>query len=225
MFDDISYTEDPVNAFEERRLLRQIISTGVGYPFDRPYCSKAAIVNENWLHPHISRIVGSERYSDQDSKIREINEHIQRGDDGYYLLDLYKGRILAKKRLSIEDILIDFKMSESNNNVLLRRRKCDYLRGTAFLVATDAVYFLWMDKFYIPLGEFHMLSFIRTDDGSRAGLVMDYDAAQNNRPMVLFPCEENHDIIESQLENEDRLWAEEYNLLFGDIDFKRKKKK
>lgn len=70
-----------------------------------------------------------------------------------------------------------------------------------------------------------MLSFIRTDNGSRAGLVMDYDAAQNNRPVVLFPCEENYDIIESQLENEDRLWAEEYNLLFGDIDFKRKKKK
>lgn len=223
MHDDISYAEDSVNAFEERKLVEQIISTGVGYPFDRPYSSKAAIVNENRLHIHISRIMGPERFSNRDSKIREINGHVQNEDDGYYLLDLYKGRILAKRRFSIEDILIDFRLFESNNNVLLRRRKCDSFRGAAFLAAPDAVYFRWMGKFYIPLGEFHMLSFVRTDDGSRAGLVMDYDAAQNNRPAVLFPCEENYDIIESQLEKEDRLWAEEYDSIAGDIYFERNK--
>ena len=62
-----------------------------------------------------------------------------------------------------------------------------------------------------------MLSFIRVENDSRLGFVIDYDAAQNNRPLVLFPYEENNEIIQSQLDHDDQRSIEEYEELLRDI--------
>ena len=85
------------------------------------------------------------------------------------------------------------------------------------MIAPNTVYFLWKDSVYNPFKEFHMLSFIRLKDDSRLGFVIDYDAAQNNRPLVLFPYEENNEIIQSQLDRDDHHWRKEHEELLRDI--------
>lgn len=65
-----------------------------------------------------------------------------------------------------------------------------------------------------------MLSFITVDD-SRSGLVVDYDATQHNKPLVLFPCEENIDIIQTQLDHDDRYWTAERESFIGSIGLYR----
>lgn len=219
MFGEVSYTEDSASILEERKLLQQLVSLGVGYPYGKSWLSKAAITDTNTLQCQISRELRSQKYSDAGSIIREVKDRIRNGDDGYYFLDLDKGRILSKGQYLIEDMIVDFTISGADDRVLLRRRKGTCLHETRFLIVPDAVYFLWENRVCIPLNEFHMLSFISSEDTSKSGLVVDYDAAQNNRPLVLFPCEENSDIIQSQLDHDDRCWTEEHESFIGNTSF------
>lgn len=219
MFGEVSYTEDSASILEERKLLQQLVSLGVGYPYGKSWLSKAAITDTNTLQCQIARELRSQRCSDAGSIIREVKDRIRNGDDGYYFLDLDKGRILSKGQYLIEDMIVDFTISGADDRVLLRRRKGTCLHETRFLIVPDAVYFLWENRVCIPLNEFHMLSFISSEDTSKSGLVVDYDAAQNNRPLVLFPCEENSDIIQSQLDHDDRCWTEEHESFIGNTSF------
>lgn len=191
----------------------------MGYPYGRQGFSRAAISDTDTLHRNVLRTLSSKKYSDVDSIIREAIDHIRNREDGYYLLDLHKGRILAKGQYLIEDMIVDFTISGADDRVLLRRRKGTCLHETRFLIVPDAVYFLWENRVCVLLNEFHMLSFISSDDTSKSGLVVDYDAAQNNRPLVLFPCEENSDIIQSQLDHDDRCWTEERDSSIGGAGF------
>ena len=161
MFSETNYTRDPADALEERELLQQVVSLGVGYPYGRPWFSKAAISNMSGLRGCIPRMRSPQSYSDVGSITQDVQNHIRNGDNGYYLLDLHKGCILANGLHPIEDIIIDFTLSGTDDCILLRRRKGTCLHDTGFLVAPDAVYFLGMDREYIPLSGFHMLSFIR----------------------------------------------------------------
>ena len=216
-----SYNRDSVNISEERRLLQQIVSLGVGYPYGRQGVSKAAISDADTLYREISRTLNSQRNSDAESIIREAQDHIRNRDDGYYLLDLHKGRILAGGQHPIEDIIIDFTLPGADDRVLLRRRKGTCLHSIGFLIVPDAVNFLWMNRVCVPLKEFHLLSFITLDGDSKSGFVVDYDAAQNSRPLILFPCEENTDIIQSQLNHDDHCWTAERESFIGNIGLYR----
>lgn len=216
MLYDANYVKDSASIWEERKLLQQLISLGVGYPYGKSWLSKAAITDTNMLQCQILRALRSQQYSTLDSTIREVKDCIRNGNEGYYFLDLDKGRIFAEGQHPIEDMIIDFTLSSADDRVLLRRRKGTRLHSAGFLIAPNAVYFLWENRVYIPLSEFHMLSFISIDN-SHSGLVMDYDTAQNSRPLVLFPCEENSDIIQSQLDHDDYCWEEEFESLIGNI--------
>ena len=196
--------------------MQQIVSFGVGYPYGRSGLSKAAISDTDTLHREISRILSSQKYSDAGNIICDAKDRIRNGDDGYYFFDLDKGRILAGGQHPIEDIIIDFTLPGADDRVLLRRRKGTCLHSIGFLIVPDAVNFLWMNRVCVPLKEFHMLSFITVDD-SRSGFVVDYDATQNNRPLVLFPCEENSDIIQSQLAHDDHCQTVEHESFIGGI--------
>lgn len=211
-----SCNRDSVSALEERSLLQQIVSFGVGYPYGRSGLSKAAISDTDTLHREISRILSSQKYSDAGNIICDAKDRIRNGDDGYYFFDLDKGRILAGGQHPIEDIIIDFTLPGADDRVLLRRKKGTCLHSIGFLIVPDAVNFLWMNRVCVPLKEFHMLSFITVDD-SRSGFVVDYDATQNNRPLVLFPCEENSDIIQSQLAHDDHCQTVEHESFIGGI--------
>lgn len=212
-----SYHRDPVSALEERKLLLQIVSLGVGYPYGRQGISKAAISDADTLYRDISRTLNSQKYLDADSIIREAQDHIRNRGDGYYLLDLHKGRILARGQYPIEDIIIDFTLPGSDDRTLLRRRKGTRLHGTGFLILPDAVYFLGISRVCIPLNEFHMLSFISSNDDPKSGFVVDYDATQSNKPLVLFPSEANRDIIQDQLDYDDHCWRAECESFIGNI--------
>lgn len=220
MFCEDSYNRDSVSVSEERSLLQQIVSLGVGYPYGRSGLSKAAISDTDTLHRQISRILSLQKYSDAGNIICDAKDRIRNRDDGYYFFDLDKGRILAGGQHPIEDIIIDFTLPGADDGVLLRRRKRTCLHNIGFLIAPDAVNFLWMNRVYVPLKEFHMLSFITVDD-SRSGLVVDYDATQHNKPLVLFPCEENIDIIQTQLDHDDRYWTAERESFIGSIGLYR----
>ena len=220
MFGEVSCARDSASVLEERKLLQQLVSLGVGYPYGKSWFSKAAITDTNTLQCQISRELYSRKYSDAGSIIREIKDRIRNGDDGYYFLDLDKGRILAKGQHPIEDMIVDFTISGADDRGLLRRRKGTCLHETRFLIVPDAVNFLWMSRVCVPLKEFHMLSFITVDD-SRSGLVVDYDATQHNKPLVLFPCEENIDIIQAQLDHDDRYWTAERESFIGNIGLYR----
>ncbi len=219
MFGEVNCTGNSTSVLEERKLLQQLVSLGVGYPYGKSWLSKAAITDTNTLQCQISRELCSRKYLDAGSIIREVKDHIRNGDDGYYFLDLDKGRILAKRQYLIEDTIVDFTISGADDRVLLRRRKGTCLHETRFLIVPDAVYFLWENRVCMPLNEFHMLSFISSEDTSKSGFVVDYDAAQNNRPLVLFPCEENSDIIQFQLDHDDRCWTEEHESFIGNTGF------
>lgn len=217
MFDEANYPVDSTNILEERELLQRLISLGVGYPYGRPWFSKAGITDTNMLQCQTSRSIRSQKYLDAGSIIQKVKDHIQRGDDGYYVLDLHKGRILANGQHPIEDIIIDFTLSGTDDRILLRRRKGTCFYGTGFLIVPDAVYFLDINRVCIPVTEFHALSFLSLNDTSQSGLVVDYDATQNNRPLVFFPCKENSDVIQSQLDHDDYCWEEEFESLIGNI--------
>ena len=219
MFGEVNYTGDSTSVLEERKLLQQIVSLGVGYPYGRQGLSRAAIADTNTLQCQLSRELRSQKYSDAGSIIREVKDRIRNGNDGYDFLDLDKGRILAKRQYLIEDTIVDFTISGADDRVLLRRRKGTCLHETRFLIVPDAVYFLWENRVCIPLNEFHMLSIISSDGTSKSSFVVDYDAAQNNRPLVLFPCEENDDIIQFQLDHDDRCWVTEHETVIGNIGF------
>lgn len=219
MFGEVNYTGDSTSVLEERKLLQQMVSLGVGYPYGRQGLSRAAITNTNMLQCQITRELRSQKYSDAGSIIQEGKDRIRNGDDGYYFLDLDKGRMLAKGQYLIEDMIVDFAISDADDRVLLRRRKGTCLHEIRFLIVPDAVYFLWENRICMPLNEFHVLSFISSDGTSKSGFVVDYDAAQNNRPLVLFPCEENSDIIQSQLDHDDRCWTEEHESFTGNTSF------
>lgn len=219
MFGEVNYTGDSISVLEERKLLQQIVSLGVGYPYGRQGLSRAASTDTNTLQCQLSRELRSQKYSDAGSIIREVKGRIRNGDDGYYFLDLDKGRILAKRQYLIEDMIVDFTISGTDDRVLLRRRNRACLHNTGFLIVPDAVYFLWENRVCMPLNEFHMLSSISSEDTSKFGFVVDYDAVQNNRPLVLFPCEENSDIIQSQLDHDDRCWTEEHESFIGNTSF------
>ena len=208
MFGQTNYTGDPVSALEEREILEQMVSLGVGYPYGRPWFSKAAISDANTLRRHISTMCSLQKCSDVGSITQAAQKHIRNGDTGYYLLDLHKGRILVGRQQPIEDIIIDFTLRDTDDRVLLRRRKGTCFHNTGFLTAPNAAYFLGMNRAY-QLDEFHMLSFISLD-GAKSGIVIDYDARQNDRPQVLFPCKENEDIIQYQLDQDDRCWYNSY---------------
>ena len=215
MFNETNHSRDSASVLEERKLLEQLISLGVGYPYgNRLEISKAATSNADMLHRHISRILSSQKYLDISGIVRDVQCHIRHGDDGYYLLDLHKGRILAKGQHPIEDIIVDFTLLNADDRVSLRRRKDACLHDTRFLVVPDAVYFLGMDRTCVPLQEFHALSFIRLGDDSKTGFVMDYDVTHGNRPLILFPCEENSGMIQAQLDHDDHCWTAEFGHLF-----------
>ena len=216
-----SCNRDSVSALEERSLLQQIVSFGVGYPYGRSGLSKAAISDTDTLHREISRTLSSQKYSDAGNIICDAKDRIRNGDDGYYFFDLDKGRILAGGQHPIEDIIIDFTLPGADDRVLLRRRKGTCLHSIGFLIVPDAVNFLWMNRVCVPLKEFHLLSFITLDGDSKSGFVVDYDAAQNSRPLILFPCEENTDIIQSQLNHDDHCWTAERESFIGNIGLYR----
>jgi len=218
MINETNHFRDSVSVLEERKLLKHMVSLGVGYPYGNSLgFSKAAISNADMLHRHVSRTQSSQKCSDAGSIIRDAQDRIRNGNDGYYLLDLHKSRIFARGQHPIADIVIDFILSGANDRVLLRGRTGARLHDTRFLVVPDAVYFLGMNGTCVPLKEFHALSFIRSDDDSKTGFVVDYDTAQNNRPLVLFPCEENSDIIQGQLDHDDRCWTAECESFIGNI--------
>lgn len=213
----VYYTKDSTSVLEERQLLQQITSLGVAYSHGRPWFSKAASSDAYVLYALISRSFDFRKYSDKDDIIQEVKGHVRSKDDGYYLLDLYNGRIHGKGQYFIEDTIIDLTLLNTNDRVQLRRRKGNCIHNTSFLIAPNTVYFSWMDSVYNPFKEFHMLSFIRSEDDSRLGLVIDYDATQNNRPLVLFPYEENNEIIQSQLDYDDHRLIEENMEFLSDI--------
>lgn len=212
-------TKDSASALEERKLLQQMVSLGVGYPYGKSWFSKAAISDANILHRCISSMLSFQKYSDVGNITRKTENRILNGDDGCYLLDLHRGRILARGQHPIEDIIIDFTLLGTNDRILLRRRKGASLHDIGFLITPNTVCFLGMNRAYISISEFHMLSFISLDNNSRSGFVVDYDATQNDRPLVLFPYEENNDIIQSQLDQDDHCLAEEYKSLIGNAGF------
>ncbi len=213
----IGHTKGSASIFEERKLLQHIVSLGVGYRYGRSGLFKAAISDTDTLHRQISRTLSLQKYSDVGNIVREVKDRIRNEDNGYYWLDLHKGRILAGGQYPIEDIIIDFTLLGAEDRVLLRRRKGTYLHSTGFLITPNAVYFLGMNRACVPLKEFHMLSFITVDDGSKSGFVVDYDVTQNNKPVVLFPYEENLDIIQAQLNHDDRCWTAERESFIGNI--------
>lgn len=217
MFSDVYDTKNSTSILEERELLQQITSLGVAYSRGRSWFSKAARTDAYMLYALISRAFYSQKYSDKDDIIQEIKGHVRSKDDSYYLLDLHNGRILGKGQYFIEDAIIDLTLLNTDDRVQLRRRKGNCIHNTSFLIAPSTVYFLWKDSGYNLFKEFHMLSFIRLEDDSRLGLVIDYDATQNNRPLVLFPYEENNEIIQSQLDHDDHRWREECEELLRDI--------
>jgi len=217
MLSDVYDTKDSRSVLEERQLLQQITALGVAYPYGRPWFSKAASSNAYMLYRLISRTYSFQKYSDDDDIIQKVKGHVLSKDDGYYLLDLHNGRIFGKGKYFIEDAIIDLTLLNTNDRVQLRRRKGNCIQNTRFLIAPDTVYFLWMDSVYNSFKEFHMLSFIRLEDDSRLGLVIDYDSTQSNRPLVLFPYEENNKIIQSQLDQDDRRLIEENVEFLNDI--------
>ena len=78
-----SCNRDSVSALEERSLLQQIVSFGVGYPYGRSGLSKAAISDTDTLHREISRILSSQKYSDAGNIICDAKDRIRNGEDGY----------------------------------------------------------------------------------------------------------------------------------------------
>lgn len=215
MFSGTSYSRNPASILEERKLLEQLVSFGVGYPHgNRLGFSEAAIWNTPTLYEQLARLLRPYKDLDATNVIQEAQNHVRHGDDGYYLLDLHKGQILAGGQYPIEDIMIDFTFWNTDERVLLRRRKDACLHDTRFLVVPDAVYFLGMNRTCVPLQEFHVLLFIHLDDDSKTGFVMDYDVSQGNRPLVIFPCEENSGIIQEQLNHDDHCWTEEFGYLY-----------
>lgn len=223
MLHETSCTRDSASVLQERELLEQVISLGVGYPYGNKLgISKAAISNADVLHRCISRALNFQKYSDAGNTIQEVQDHIRSGDGGYYLLDLHNGGILAKEQYPIEDIIIDFSSWDTDDRILLRGRKGTCLHDTRFLIVPDKVLFWGMNGILAPLKEFHMLSFICVDGDSKAGFVVDYDATQNVRPLVLFLCEENSDIIQDQLDYDDRCGTEDYESIIGNIGFAQK---
>lgn len=221
MFSEVNYTKDLASILEERKLLQQLVSLGVGYPYGRSWLSKSAIMDTKTLQYKIERELHSQKYSDVGSIIGDAKDRIQNGGDGYYFLDLDKGRILAGEQYPVEDIIIDFTLPGAEDRILLRRKKGTHLHVAEFLIAPNGVYFLWDNSVSIPLSEFHMLSFISIDNDSTSGLVVDYDSAQNNRPAVLFPFKENNDILQSQLEHDDHCRRKEFESLIRDIGSKK----
>ncbi len=218
MFDEINYTADSVNAFEERRVLRQIISNGVGYRFQRPELCREVISDTNRFHIYIWRTVRSANRLDYGRVLPENKRHFQSRENGYCMIDLDNVRLLVKGReFRIKNVIIGFTSYVTDENVLIGNRRWAYIPDTRFFVTPSTVYFLQVDQGYIPLSQFHMLSFISSDEGYESALVIDYDATQNSRPLVLLPCEENFDIIRSEIDCDDRAWgarldaiAEEY---------------
>ena len=148
MFGEVSCARDSASVLEERKLLQQLVSLGVGYPYGKSWFSKAAITDTNTLQCQISRELRSRRCSDAGSIIREVKDRIRNGYDGYYFLDLDKGRILAKEQHPIEDMIVDFTISGADDRGLLRRRKGTCLHETRFLIVPDAVNFLWMNRVF-----------------------------------------------------------------------------
>ena len=217
MFSDVYDTKDSTSILEEQKLLQQITSLGVAYSHDRPWFSKAAISDAYTLRALISNAFSSLKYSNKDDTIQKVKGHKLSKDDSYYLLDLHNGRILGKGQYFIEDAIIDLTLLNTDDRVQLRRRKWNCIHNTSFLIAPNTVYYLWEDSVYNLLKEFHMLSFVRLEDDSRLGFVIDYDATQNNRPLVLFPYEENNEIIQSQLDRDDHHWRKEHEELLRDI--------
>ena len=133
MFGEVSCARDSASVLEDRKLLQQLVSLGVGYPYGKSWFSKAAITDTNTLQCQISRELYSRKYSDAGSIIREIKDRIRNGDDGYYFLDLDKGRILAKGQHPIEDMIVDFTISGADDRVLLRRRIGACLHNAGFV--------------------------------------------------------------------------------------------
>jgi len=217
MLSDVYDTKDLRSVLEERQLLQQITALGVAYSHGRPWFSKTASSDAYMLYRLISKSFDSRKYSDKDDIVQKVKGHRLSKDDSYYLLDLHNGRILGKGQYFIEDAIIDLTLLNTDDRVQLRRRKGNCIHNTSFLIAPSTVYFLWKDSVYNLFKEFHMLSFIRLEDDSRLGLVIDYDATQNNRPLVLFPYEENNEIIQSQLDRDDHRWREECEELLRDI--------
>ena len=211
MFGETNYARDMANTLEEREILEQMVFLGVGYTQSRFWCSKAAISDMHTLRRYVSRVCSLQKHSDVGSITQEAQKHIRNGDNGYYLLDLHKGCILVRGQYPIEDIIMDLAVSknpDSFDHILIRWRKGNCFPDTRFFIAPNAVYFLWMDRTY-QLNEFHMLSFISLG-GVRSGFVVDYDARQNDQPLVLFPCKENEDIIQSQLDFDDHCRYESF---------------
>ena len=217
MFDVINYTKGSASVFEERKLLQHIVSLGVGYPYGKSGLFNAAISDTDMLYREITRTLNLQKYSDEGSIIRDAKDHIRNGNDGYYLLDLHKGCILGKGQHPVVDVIIDFTLSGTDDRFLLRRRKGTCLHETRFLIVPDAVYFLWSNRVFVSLKEFHTLSFISLDDDSKSGFVVDYDAAQNSRPLILFPCEENSGMIQDQLDQDDHCWTAEHESFIRSI--------
>ena len=217
MLSDVYDTKDLRSVLEERQLLQQITALGVAYSHGSPWFSKTASSDAYMLYRLISKSFDSRKYSDKDDIVQKVKGHVLNKDDGYYLLDLYNGRIHGKGQYFIEDTIIDLTLLNTNDRVQLRRKKGNCIQDTCFLIAPSTVYFLCMDSVYNPFKEFHMLSFIRSEDDSRLGLVIDYDATQNNRPLVLFPYEENNEIIQSQLDYDDHRLIEENMEFLSDI--------
>ena len=217
MLGEVNHTKGSASVFEERKLLQHIVSFGVGYPYGRSGLFKAAISDTDTLYREISRTLNSQEYSDVGDIIREVKDHIRNGDDGYYLLDLDNGRILGKGQHPVVDAIVDFTLLGADDRVLLRRRKGTCLHSTGFLIVPNAVYFLWSNSVFVPLKEFHMLSFISLDDDSKSGFVVDYDVTQNSRPLVLFPCEENSGVIQDQLDQDDHCWTAEHESFIRNI--------
>lgn len=206
MFDE---ARDPVSILEERELLQQIVSLGVGYPHCKSWGSNSAISDMSTLSLLISRMGSYQKYYDLENIIHEAGNRIRSGAEGYYLIDLYNGHILSKEKYRIEDIIIQFTILNRNDRFNIRRRRGTRLQNMVFLISPKGVFFVGVERAYFPFKEFHMISFVSSSGKSKSGFVVDYDAVQNNRPLVLFPCEENNDIIQDQLDKDERYFKEE----------------
>lgn len=213
------YTRDPASVLEERKLLQQIVALGVGYPYCKSWGSNAAISDSGTLHGVVLRMENIQKSLDTASITQEDERRIRMGEGGYYLIDLYNGYILSRGKHPIDDIIIDFTLLDTDDHILLRKRKGTHINNMAFLISPKGVFFVGTNRACIPFREFHMISFVGSGDNSKSGFVVDYDAAQNDRPLVLFPCEENNDIIQTQLDQDDRCRKEEYKSFLGDIGF------
>lgn len=220
MFNETNYSNDPINVLEERKLMEQIVSLGVGYTYgNRLSSSPAAISHADMLYRLISKTINFRECPDASNIICDAQASIRNGDNGYYLLDLHKGCLLVKGQHPIEDILIDFTFRNTTDRVSLRKRKGVCLHNIRFLAEPDVIYFLGMNRICIPLKEFHALSFIRLDGDFKTGFVVDYDAARNDRPLILFPCKENSSIIQAQLDHDDHCCTMEWSPFTDDISF------